>query len=154
MPARSFRILSVRLHLSAAALLASLAHGGEPATAEVAQHPLVIAAEALYQQQVPMACDELLRLAPMAAGLTDDGRAHLQFVAAMRSLDEGNEPGARSAIARALEIDPWAEPPPFASSRLRPLSVGANFFWQGSNEVRVGAGAGAGHASLVVGGQF
>jgi hypothetical protein len=79
----------------------------------------VTATETLYQRNLPRSCDELLKLTSMAPGLTDDDLVRLQFVTALRALDDANELAARRALSQALQLDPSAEPPPFAASRLR-----------------------------------
>jgi len=88
---------------------------------EVPPHPLVAAAETLYQRGMPQACDELLKLAYVATGLTDDDLVRVQFLAAMRELDEQNQLGARRALSQALQLDRAAAPPPSSSDRLRAL---------------------------------
>jgi len=93
----------------------------EAATSEVPLHPLVVAAETLYQRSLPEACDELLKLASMASGLTDDDLIRIFFLATMRDLDEQNELGARRALSQALQLDRAAAPPPSSSAQLRAL---------------------------------
>src|SRR5436190_10664646 len=100
-------------------LLATLAYGAEPPVTGVVPHPLVTATEALYQRNLPRSCDELLKLTSMAPGLTDDDLIRLQFVTALRALDDANELAARRALSQALQLDPSAEPLPFAASRLQ-----------------------------------
>src|SRR5262245_42200448 len=112
----SLQILRVRPLLLAGTLLAALSKGAEPSEATlVALHPLVIATETLDWRNLPQATDELIKLTSMAAGLTDDDFIHLQFVTALRALDERNELAARRAISQALQVDRSAEPSPFAS---------------------------------------
>jgi hypothetical protein len=95
-------------------VLSTGARGSEPTVQAPAPHPLVAAAETLYQRKMPQACDELVKLASMAPGLTDDDFIRLQFVVAMRGLDENNELAARRSLSQVLQIDRSAEPPPFA----------------------------------------
>ena len=108
----------VRIRLFTLAFLSSVAHGAEPAVNAVAVHPLVTALETLYQRRLPQACDELMKIASMSPGLTDDDFIRLQFVAALRGLDEKNELAARRAVSQALQIDRSVEPPPFATPQL------------------------------------
>lgn len=115
MPTWPLRILRVRLYLSALALLAALAYGAGTEPTPVPPHPLVMAAEALYQRNLPQACSDLMRQAAMAPGLTDDDLIRLQFLTALRALDDGDDLGARRALSRAVRIDPSATPAPFAS---------------------------------------
>src|SRR4051812_47122944 len=111
----SLRLLGARLQLLALALLAAPASGAVPEPTSVPPHPLVSAAEALYQRNLPQACSELMKQAAMTPGLTDDDLVRLQFLAALQSFDEGNELGARQSLARALQIDPSVTLPPIAA---------------------------------------
>ena len=95
----TWSLRSVRLHLVAAAFLAAVAYGSTLPAPAVAPHPLVTATEALYQRNLPRSCDELLKLASMAPGLTDDDLVRLQFVTALRALDDANELAARRALS-------------------------------------------------------
>ena len=112
----SLQIRRRRAHLSTLALVAALGAGAgaEPGPAPIPQHPLVTAAEALYQRGLPQACGELMKQAAMALGLTDDDLVHLQFLTALRALDDGDELAAHRALAHALRLDPSAAPPSFA----------------------------------------
>lgn len=102
-------------YLSAVALLATFARGGEPEKNPVPPHPLVTAAERLYQRSFPQACDELVHLASVAPGLTDDDFILLHFLTALRAFDDGNNLAAQRAVSQALQVDRSAALPPFAS---------------------------------------
>jgi len=88
--------------------LAALARGATP-------HPLVDAATALYQHDMPQACDIVRNLANSATGLTTDDRCRLELLGALRALDDGQDSVAHEGVARMLQVDPSAELPPFAS---------------------------------------
>src|SRR4051812_2333552 len=79
------QVLQLRLYLPAAVFLASVAYGAEPELTPVPPHPLVTAAEALYQRGQFQACDELMKQAAMAPGLTDDDLVRLQLLTALRA---------------------------------------------------------------------
>jgi len=121
MPTWLLRILRAPLHLSVTALLAMSAYGAEPEPPSVPLHPLVNAAEAVYQRNQLRACDALMKQAAMAPGLTDEDLSHLQFLTSLRALDDGDEVAARRAVARALRVDQAAAPPPPFASRLGKL---------------------------------
>jgi hypothetical protein len=117
----SFWKAPARSVLAVAGFLVSVARGAEPAPAEVPPHPLVLATEALYRGRLPQACDGLLKLAAMSPGLTDDDLIRLQFVTAMRGLDEGNELRARRTLSQVLLVDRSARPPPYTTQPLRSM---------------------------------
>src|SRR5689334_11815850 len=106
MPTRPLRIWRAQRLLLVTPLVATMAYGVEQEQPSIPLHPLVTAAELLYQQGLPQACAELMRQASMAPGLTDDDLMHLQLLTALRALDEGDEVGARSAVSRALRANP------------------------------------------------
>lgn len=123
MPVWSFRVWLAWTVVMAVGM-ARLAHGAEraeDATSAVPPHPLVAAAETLYGRVLPQACDEVLKLASTATGLTVDDNIRISFLGAMRDLDERNELGARRALSQALQLDPAAVPPPSAPRRLNTL---------------------------------
>lgn len=111
-------------HVSAALILvfpmmavAQEAPAGDP----VPLHPLLAAAEALQQRQLLEARNEVLLIAQLAPGFTNQDRVHLAFLMAIQSLDANDVAGARQALTRALEIDSGAQPLPFAPAKWRML---------------------------------
>jgi len=120
MPLWSLRVLRRWTGLCALWLVAGSARGEGPAPA-AGLHPLVIAAEVLYRQHLPESCEVLIQMASAPPGITDADLVRLQFVAAMRAIDAGDEMTARQALAQALQMDRTAAAPAFASPRLREL---------------------------------
>jgi len=98
--------------------LASTAGPPPQTRPEGEQHPLVTAGEALYERKFTEPCDEVIKLALTAPGLADGDRIRLHFLAAMRAIDARDDAAANQAVEMALQVNPLAEPPPYASPRL------------------------------------